>query len=244
MTNQDEHISPINNLPINPDDPKLCWIFHDEDFIWWNSERSPQVLWLFDGPSGCRMSDFLSHIANEATGAVLYLSCSSVSTTTTFAHSILRHILEISDDRQAKLITTTFLGTLLRKILFRRPSYLREEDSSITTVEKILDASASKLLEALMDSVVQMKEFQETSIFIDQIDKLNEEEARFLEKFSSQAVIGPKFKVLFTCQSDPNIKKRVAEGLCIEHKERQRSIEYDKERQGLGVSYPLFVSLF
>ncbi|KAF8535046.1 hypothetical protein BDD12DRAFT_660917, partial [Trichophaea hybrida] len=219
ITNQDEHFSPIN-----PDDPKLYWIFRDEEFIRWKSEHYPQVLWLFGGPPGCRMTDVSSYISNQATGAVFYISCSSVSTTT-FAHSVLHHILKISDDCQAKLITNTFFSTLLLKILEQDQSYFRDDDSSIVIVKKILEASDGEHLEALTKAVGKIKEVQETSIIIDGIDELGKEGVQFLQNFCSQAIISPKFKVLVTGRPDPHTKKIVAEVLCIEHKEQQR--EYD-----------------
>jgi hypothetical protein len=223
VTNKDEHISPIN-----PADAKYYWIFRDEDFIRWKSEDHPQVLCLFGGPPGCRMTDVSCHIASQATGAVFYFTCSSVSTTA-FAHAILRHILTVSDNRQAKSIATTFLSTLVHKILDRDQSRLREEDPPLTTVKKVLDAWDGEILEALTKGVEEVKEVHQTSIIIDGIHKLGKDGTQFLERFCSQPIISPRFKVLLTCRSDP----LVAGVACI---------EYDKERQGWTPSYPLVVS--
>jgi hypothetical protein len=226
-TNQGDHISSID-----PGDPKLYWIFRDVDFIRWESEVHPQALLLFGAPPGCRMTDILLHIAKQATGTVFYFSCSSV-TTTTFAHSILSHILNVSDDRQAKSIITTFLSTLLHKILQRDPFHFQDGDSS-TTMAKVLYALGGELLEALTKAVDQVNDIQETSIIIDGIDKLGKEGAQFLQRFCSQQITSPKLKVLLVCQSDLHIQKLRTEGLCI---------EYDKERQGLGTFYALVESI-
>jgi len=235
MANLDEHI-----LPIDPDDPKLYWIFRDEDFVRWKSEVHPQVLLLLGGPLSCRMAAISSHIAHQETGAVFFFSCSS-DLATTFAHSILRHILEVSDDHQAKSITTTFLSTLLDVILQTDPRHFQNGDS-ITTMKKILDAPDSEHFEALTKAVEQVNEILETTIIIDGIDKLGEHGVQFIEKFCSQPIISPKFKLLFTCRPDRHTTKLVAEVLRIQPKERQRCIEYDKERQGLGRFYPLVVN--
>jgi hypothetical protein len=159
-TNQKGHISRIS--AINPEDPKLCWILRNADFKVWESANSSQVLWLFGGPPGCAMTEVSAHIAKQQAswtdGAVFYFSCSMESpVATTFAHSVLRHILNGSDHRQAKLITNTFLSTLLLKILERDQSRFQDDDSSIMTVEKILNASDGELLGALIKTVVKIK---------------------------------------------------------------------------------------
>lgn len=228
LAKPDTHISPIN-----PDDPKLYWIFRNEDFIRWKSEDYPQVLLLCSGPPGCRMTDISSHIANQETnGAVFYFCCNSASITI-FAHSVLRHILKVSDDPQAKSITTTFLSSRLHKILKQGPLHFHDGDLT-TIMTKILNAWGGDLLEALTKAVTQIKKINETSIIIDGIDKLGEEGAQFLEKMCSQAIFSPKFKVLLTCQPGPHTENLVAKVPCI---------EYDKERQGLGTFYPPVVSL-
>jgi len=236
MNNQNKPISQID-----PNDPTLYWIFRDEDFLWWKSEHHPKVLWLFGCPPGTRMTDVSSYLANQSTGAVFFFSCSSGSAKT-FARSFLRHILEISDNPQAKSITTAFLSTLLHKNLEQNQLLFKEEDIPIKTVKNILHASGSDLLEALAKSVDEVKKIQETSIIIDGIQKL-EDGVQFLEYFFSQAINYRNFKALVTCPPDSYIKKRVGEVLCIEHKEQQRCIEYDKERQGLGSSFLVVVNL-
>jgi hypothetical protein len=184
------------------------------------------------------MTNVSSHIAKqEAPDAVFYFACNSGSAST-FVHSILRHILKVSDDHQAKSITTTFLSTLL-DIILQRDSLHSQNGDSFTTMRKILRASGGELLEALANAVDQVKEIQETAIIIDGIDKLGKDGTQFLEKFCLQPIISPKFKLLFTCRLDPHTTKLVAEVLRIQPKERQRCIEYDKERQGLGRSYHL-----
>jgi hypothetical protein len=153
------------------------------------------------------------------------------SVATTFTNSVLHHILNGSGDSQARSIVTTFLSSLLHKILERDQWHFREEDSSVITVEEILKASSGReLLSALTETVVKIETIPDTPLIIDGIDKLGKEGAQFLEKFCSQA----KFKALLTCRPDPHIKEIVDGVLCI---------EYDKERQGLGTSYPLVVSL-
>ncbi|KAF8541113.1 hypothetical protein BDD12DRAFT_683950, partial [Trichophaea hybrida] len=216
MTNQDEQFSPIN-----PDDPKLYWIFRNEDFIRWKTEDDRQVLLLLGGPPGCRMTDVSSHIANkDAQGALFYFSGRTMGTAT-FALSVLRHILEVSDDHQAKSITATFLSSRLHNILQRDPLHFRDTDPT-TTITEILDALDDELLQALTTTVDQVQEINETSIIIDGIDKLGKEGAQFLERFCLQPIISPKFKVLLTCRPNPHFEKLIAGVSCI---------EYDKERQ-------------
>jgi len=236
MTNQDEHISPVN-----PDDPKLYWIFQDIDFKDWESDGS-QVLWIF-GPPDHGITEVASHTVGlnkgNASGDVFYFFCSMLETetsvATTFTTSVLHHILNGLGDNQAKSIVTTFLSTLLHKILERDRCHFREEHSSVITVKKILETSSGReLLRALTETVVKMETIPDTPMIIDGIDKLGKEGAQFLEKFCSHAIVSPKFKALLTCRTDPHIKEIVDGVLCI---------EYDKERQGWGTSYPLVVSL-
>jgi len=175
------------------------------------------------------MTEVSAHIAkrqaSRTDGAVFYFSCSMESpVATTFAHSVLRHILNGSDHRQAKLITNTFLSTLLLKILERDQSRFQDDDSSIMTVEKILNASDGELLGALIKTVVKIKHIQDTPIIIDGIDKIGQDGALFIRNFCSQMIASPKFKVLLTCRPDPDIKTLVSGVPCI---------EYDKERKGL-----------
>ena len=236
MTNQDEHISPVN-----PDDPKLYWIFQDINFKDWESDGS-QVLWIF-GPPDHGLTEVASHTIGlkkgNASGAVFYFFCSMLeretSVATAFTTSVLHHILNGSSDNKAKSIVTTFLSILLHKILERDQWHFREEDSSVITVKKILDTSlGSELLRALTETIVKIETIPDTPLIIEGIDKLGKEGAQFLEKFYSKAIVSPKFKALLTCRTDPHIKEIVDGVLCI---------EYDKERQGLGTSYPLAVSL-
>ncbi|KAF8541766.1 hypothetical protein BDD12DRAFT_731270, partial [Trichophaea hybrida] len=132
---------------------------------------------------------------------------------------MLHHILNGSGDNQARSIVTTFLSTLLHKILERDRWHFREKDSSVITVEEIVNASlGGELLSALTETVVKIETIPDTLLIIDGIDKLGKEGAQFLEKFCSQA----KFKALLTCRPDPHIKEIVDGVLCI---------EYDKERQ-------------
>ncbi|KAF8538316.1 hypothetical protein BDD12DRAFT_794098, partial [Trichophaea hybrida] len=225
MTSQDKYISPVN-----PDDPKLCWIFQDINFKDWESTVGSQVLWIF-GPPDRGITEVASHFVGltkrNASGAVFYFFCSMLeretSVVTTFAHSVLHHILNSSSDNQARSIVTTFLSTLLHKILERNQWHFREEDSSVITVKKILDTSSGgELLRALTETVVKIETILDTTLIIDGIDKLGKEGAQFLEKFCSQAIVSPKFKALLTCRPDPHIKEIVNGVLCI---------EYDKERQ-------------
>ncbi|KAF8542374.1 hypothetical protein BDD12DRAFT_876727 [Trichophaea hybrida] len=233
MTNQDEHISTVN-----PDDPKLYWIFQDIDFKDWlegfhtigEATDSSQVLWIF-GPPNRGITEVASHIVGltkgNASGAGFYFFCSMLeretSVATTFTTSVLHHILNSSGDNQARSIVTTFLSTLLHIILERNHWHFREEDSSAITVEKILNASfGGELLRALTEAVVKIETIPDTPLIIDGIDKLGKEGAQFLQRFCSQAIISPKFKALLTCRPDPHIKEIVDGVLCI---------EYDKERQ-------------
>jgi len=128
---QDENISAIE-----PDDPMLYWIFRDEDFIPWKSEDHPQVLLLWGGPPGSRMTDVSSHIANkDAKGTVFYYSCRTMRTT--FALSVLRHILTVSDDccinRSQPLYRLTGLA-LIRADSAQPSLYIDDEYIHICTV--------------------------------------------------------------------------------------------------------------
>ena len=235
MTDQGEHISKTASLHRN--DPKLYWIFKDIGFKDWETEDNPQVLWLF-GPPDRGMADASLHLARERTsrtekGLVFYFFCSTMeresSVSTTFTYSFLRHILNGSGDYQAKLITTTFLKSLLLEIFRREPSRFEEKDTPGTTVKKILDASNGELLEALTEAVFDIKDIQEASIIIDRVDKLGKEGAYFLKRFCEHIMkTTPKFKVLLTCSSDSNMRG-IVDGMPY--------IEYDKERKGLGVPY-------
>jgi len=190
------------------------------------------------------MTDVSSHIAcQEAEGSVFYISCNSVSTTT-FTYSILRHILDVSDNHQAKSITTSFLSTLLHSIFNRDEQPFRDDDSP-TMIKTILNASGGELLEALTEAVGQMKKIEGKSIIIDGVDKLGREGAQLVQKIclqvtNWQATTSPKIKMLVTCQLHSDIMKLVA-GLIESTKGRQCpsisyplvvSLEYDKERQG------------
>jgi hypothetical protein len=242
MTNQDEHISKID--PIHRDSPKLYWIFKNIDFEHWESADSPQMLWVF-GPPDHGVTAASSHIidlakegASQIEGVVFYFFCSAVekksSVATNFTHSFLRHILNGSEDDQAKSIATTFLSTLLRNILPRDSSRFHKEDSSITTVKKILDALDSELLEALTEAVVHIREVQEASIIIDGIDKIGQEWASFVNRYLQKTKAMPKFKAFVTSQPDPHIKA-IVDGLpCI---------EYDQERKGLDTYHSLTSNL-
>ena len=168
----------------------------------------------------------------QATGTVFYFSCNLV-TIPTFAHSILHHFLNVSDDRQAKSIIITFLSTLLHKILQRDPFHFQDGDSS-TTVANALYALGGELLEALTKAVDQVKDIQVTSIIIDGIDKLGKEGAQFLKRFCSQQITSLKLKVQLVCQWDVHIQILGTGVHCI---------EYDKERQGLGAFYTLVESI-
>ncbi|KAF8539940.1 hypothetical protein BDD12DRAFT_881439 [Trichophaea hybrida] len=225
IINQDEHISPVN-----PNDPKLYWIFQDIDYKDWVSTGSSQVLWIF-GPPDRGITEVASHFVGitkgNASGAVFYFFCSMLeketSVATTFTTSVLHHILNSSGDNQARSIITTFLSTLLHMILKRDQRHFLEEDSSVITVKDILNASLGReLLSALTETVVKIETIPDTPLIIDGIDKLGKEGAQFLEKFCSQAIVSPKFKALLTCRPDPYIKEIVDGMLCI---------EYDKERQ-------------
>ncbi|KAF8534229.1 hypothetical protein BDD12DRAFT_809535 [Trichophaea hybrida] len=243
MTNQDENISKIT--PIDCYDPKWCWIFQDIDFKDWESTNGVQVLWLIGSPDR-EITKVSSHIVGQAkensSGVVYYFFCSMLEwgtlVATTFSNSILRHILEISDDCQAKSIITAFLSTLLHNILERDQSRFREDTSLIKTVEEILNASGGELLGALTTAVDQINKTQETSIIIDRVDELGKEGAQFLKKFCShmETIInpGPKLKVLLTCRQGPHIKEIVDGVPCIEYdKERQdclNSLRYDDTR--------------
>ncbi|KAF8539937.1 hypothetical protein BDD12DRAFT_980659, partial [Trichophaea hybrida] len=227
MTDHHEHISKTST--VDPDDPKLYWILRDADFKIWELANTSQVLWLFGGPPGCPMTEISSLIAKQEEsrrdGAVFYFSCSmeGFDAVTTFTHSLLRHILNGSNPRQAKSIIETFLGTLLLKIIQRDPPRFKIDDSSVITVEEILSAGGRGLLGALTEAVVEMNTLPDTPIIIDGIDKMGPDGSRFLTKFCSHPTASPKPKVLLTCRPDPNIKERAVGEPCI--------IEYDKERQ-------------
>jgi hypothetical protein len=240
MTDHVEHISKTSS--IDPDDPKLYWILRNADFKIWESADNSQVLWLFGGPPGCSMTGVSSFIAKQEASRrndeVFYFSCSKEGSDaiTTFTHSVLRHILNGSEPRQAKSIVKTFLSTLLFKIIQQDRSRFRDGRSSVITVEEILKAEGGGLLEALTEAVVEMKTIPDTPIVIDGIDKIGPDGARFLTRFCSHPTPSPKPKVLLTCRLDPNIKEMAVGVQCF-------ILEYDKERQGLGTYYCLAVNL-
>ena len=240
MTDHLEHISKTSS--IDPNDPKLYWILRNVDLKNWESPDNSQVLWLFGGPPGCSMTGVSSFIAKQEASRrndeVFYFSCSKEGSDviTTFTHSVLRHILNGSEPRLAKSIIMTFLSTLLCKIIQRGRSRFRHGRFSDITVEEILDAESGGLLAALTETVIEMKTIPATPIVIDGIDKIGLDGCRFLTMFCSNSTASPKPKVLLTCRLDPDIMKIIVRVPCI-------IIEYDKERRGLGISYPLVVSL-
>ncbi|KAF8533665.1 hypothetical protein BDD12DRAFT_473820 [Trichophaea hybrida] len=241
MTNQDEYISKID--PIHRDSPKLYWIFKNIDFEHWESADSSQMLWVF-GPHDHGVTAASSYIidlakegASQTKGVVFYFFCSAVeksSVATNFTHTFLRHILNGSEDVQAKSIATTFLSTLLRNILLRDSSRFHKEDSSITTVKKILNALDGELLEALTEAVVHIREVQEASIIIDGIDKIGQEGASFVNRYLQKTKAIPKFKAFVTSQPDPYIKAIVNGLPCIEYNQERKeclaSLRHDDTR--------------
>jgi hypothetical protein len=242
MTNQDEHISEIK--PIHRDDPKLYWIFHDMDFMDWESTNGSQVLWLF-GPRDRGITEVASHLvglANEKVsqtkGAVFYFFCSAAeiesSVATTFTSSFLRHILNGSGELQAKSIATTFVSTLLLKILYRDSSRFHKGDSSITNVKKILKASGGELLEALTEAIGDLKEIQYMSFIIDRIDRLGKEGVSFVNRYLEKTKETPECKAFITSLLVSDIKELVNWLPCI---------EYDKERKGMDKHYAPFPNL-
>jgi hypothetical protein len=236
-----DHIKNISQTSIDPDDPKLYWILRDADFKVWKSADNSQVLWLFGGPPGCSMTEVSLFIAKQASrrnDKMFYFSCSKEGSDaiTTFTHSVLHHILNGSEPRQAKSIIKAFLSTLLFKIIQQDRSRFKDGHFSVITVEEILKAEDGGLLEALTEAVFEMKTIPDTPIVIDRVDKIGLDGSRFLTRFCSNSTVSPKPNVLLTCRLDPDIKKIIVGVPCI-------IIEYDKERQGLGTSYPLVVSL-
>ncbi|KAF8538262.1 hypothetical protein BDD12DRAFT_649380, partial [Trichophaea hybrida] len=225
MTDQDKYVS---ISPIDPNDPKLYWILRDADFKVWESANS-SVLLLFGGPPGCDMTGVSSLIARQEVsrrqdGAVFYFSCSMEGSdvSTTFTYSVLRHILNGSNPCQAKLITETFLRTLLLKIIQRNRSRFKDVRFPVITLEEILRAEAGGLLEALTEAVVEIRTIGDMPIIIDGIDNVGLHGAQFLHRFCSLTTANPKPKVLVTCRPDPRIQKIVDGMPCI---------VYDKERQ-------------
>jgi len=237
MTDQDKHVS-ISS--IDPDNPKLYWILRDADFKVWESANSSQVLLLFGGPPGCDMTGVSSLIARQEAsrrdGAVFHVSCSMEDSDaiTTFTHSVLRHILNGSDARQAKSITETFLLTLLLKIIQRDRSRFKDPSFSAITLGEILRAEGGGHLEALTKAVAELRTIQDMPIIIDGIDNIGSNGLQFLKRFCSHKTANPKPKVLVTCRLDPDFKS-IVDGV--------PSIEYDKERKGLGASYTLVMCL-
>ena len=236
MTDHHEHISKMP--PIDPDDPKLYWILRDADFKVWESANNSQVLWIFGGPSDCAMPAVSSLIAKQENSrrndAGFYFSCSirSSDASTTFTHSFLRHILNDPNADQRKLITETFLSTLLLNIIQRNRSRFEGSDSSGITVKEILNKnSGGELLQALTEAVVEIKTISDKPIIIDGIDKIGPDGARFLKRFCSHTTTKPMPKILVTSSMVPLIKE-IVDGA---------RIEYDKERQGLATSCPLVI---
>lgn len=120
-----------------------------------------------------------------------------------FIYSVLCHMLKVSDDHQAKVITTTFLSSCLYKIHKPHQSDVHEEDLPTTTVTKMLGALDSLLWEVLVKTADEVNEIQATSI-INGIEKLGKYGAQFLQRFCSQRLASSKFKALFTNRLDPN----------------------------------------
>ncbi|KAF8535369.1 hypothetical protein BDD12DRAFT_912820 [Trichophaea hybrida] len=226
MTDHVKHISKTSS--IDSDDPKLYWILRNADFKIWESADNSQVLWLFGGPPGCSMTGVSSFIAKQEASrrndGVFYFSClKEGSDAITFTHSVLRHILNGSEPRQAKSIIKTFLSTLLFKIIQQDRSRFRDGRSSVITVEEILKAEGDGLLEALTEAVVEMKTIPDMPIVIDGIDKIGLDGSRFLTRFCSNSTVSPKPKVLLTCRLDPTSRNNCGIPCIV--------IEYDKERQ-------------
>ena len=240
MTDHLEHISKTSS--IDPDDPKLYWILRNVDLKNWESADNSQVLWLYGGPPGCSMTGVSSFItkqeASRQNDEVFFFSCSKEGSDviSTFTHSILRHILNGSELRQAKSIIMTFLSTLLFKMIQRNRSRFKPGGFSVITVEDILSTRGRGLLEALTEAVIEMNTIPDTPIIIDGIHKIGPDGARFLTRLCSHQIESSKPKVLLTCRLDPDIMKIIVGVPCI-------IIEYDKERRGLGISYPLVASL-
>jgi hypothetical protein len=223
------------------DDPKLCWIFRDIGFKDWETESAncPRVLWLFGPHDHMEALPQIVSLTREKSAEELasnhqinLFSCRGSLVFETFAYAFLRHILNGSEDGQAKLIATEFLSTLLHKILQRDEARFQEEDVPITTAKKILDASENELLNALDEIIPTIKEVWEGSIVIHGTHKLGPEAARIINTYCSHITnIAPEFRALITSGVAPEIRGMIAdEVLCIQHNE---------ERTGLVALYPL-----
>jgi len=223
ILSQNNHIP--NIPPICPTDPKCDWILRNIDFEQWELPDGPPVLWLL-GPPKHGMAEVSSHVVGkekQKARNVFYFFCSTAekeSLVTSFAHSLLHHILNNSGDDQAKAITDTYIRTLLYAIL------RRDSDFPKKTITEIIDAAQrNEPLEALAEAILYIKEIIEISIVIEGIDKLGQQGVRFLETFCEHMkTVNSKFKALlaYELHRDENM---VVTPPCI---------EYDKERQGLG----------
>jgi ankyrin repeat domain-containing protein 50 len=249
---QEEHKSTISSLDC--DQPKFYWIFKNMDFKQLDAASS-QVLWL-SGPPECDIHHASSYIVDlakkktsETRRSVLFFFCStavrekSKSIIAVFVHTLLYQIIYCSPMDKKIPIIKSFLHTLLEAILEREratywePSRFKQEDSSDTTIKKILEASPKDLWDSLK-TVLADEQKRELSIVIDGLDKVERQKDEFIRGVLTFIVYLQerisKVKALLTSRPRGEIKE-IFDELCIKYD----YIEYDRERKGLVPSYGL-----
>jgi len=243
VLDQDEHISTIRSL--NYDDPSFCWIFSNLDFQQWSSAKFP-VLWLSGLPK-CDLDQVSSYIVKQERAAssttgnfVLYFFCSSAtgraSVISDFVYTLLKQMVDYSKMDRRILILRNFLHGLLEEAFKKEadPSWdqrgFHQQDSSETTLLKILEAPANELLTAL--GTVLGVEQRSISLIVDGLDKVELQRDDFIKGLHELVVHLQrrlsKARILLTNRPEDDIKEIFDGFPCIEH---------DRERRGLPISH-------
>jgi hypothetical protein len=172
------------------DSSEFYWIFKNLDYNQWISANNSQLLWL-SGPPECRVRNAVAHIVdvvNEASDvqrSVLYFFCSSATAaepvSITFVCALVLQIVQYIPSHNT-LVITTFLRTLLDAILSREhiQARFRGDDSPITMVQKVLDASSNEYCDALT-AVLRIDIAQELFLIIDGLDKIERQKVDFMK---------------------------------------------------------------
>jgi hypothetical protein len=229
VVDQDEHQSTIS--PFDSNDPNYSWINGNIDYMEWKSADTPRAL-LLSAPHSHGTKEICKHtieLAKEkgspVNGSVLYFfsSCAPQSQSSTFLIHTLLHQVACSSDGKANSIGTAFLGSLVGAHFERTKGLQHQQgfqvdDPLSNTVQRLLEAPHSDLVEALAEAIKESG-IQELSIIV---DGLQENIVCLLFEVISRAM--PKSEVLLTSQDKFG---QPPHGM--------RYIEYDKERQGLHV---------
>lgn len=235
VVNQDKHQDKIPPLSLN--DPSFYWVFKNVDFVKWNREISPQVLWL-SGPPDRNIEHVASYIVHERKkldSLLLYFFCRAVIWETRienkFVHTLLYQIIRRSPEEKGIIIMRHFLHTLFEAYQQAPDSSwkmwgINETESADEGIRKLLDAPATCLFDALRS--ILAGEENESLLVIDGWDTFNLEGRTFVNRVlllvdNLQQNV-PKVKILLTGRSMGKFKL-ISRGLS--------SIHYDKERQGL-----------